>query len=158
MFFKLSILRAIHGTMMGAGAAAGQQPPAAQAPPPAARTRITHVGGDPARKIEDKWQLPGDSPLVTSFPFLRWVLAGAPQTASVTRSSLAGTLMLIARRPDEAEWLKLDDAPHISTELDAAVAEGWAGGHTRLTRSTASGPSTRHLERGPKQPPHSQLL
>ena len=126
MFFNLALFRAFHGTMLGAGANGGQQPPAVSAPPPAARTRITHVGGDPSHKVEDKWQLPGTSPLVTAFPFLKWVLAGAPQTASVSRSSLAGTLILIARRPEEAEWLKLDDAPMLSTEVDHAVAEIWA--------------------------------
>ena len=104
----------------------GQQPPAASAPPPAARTRITHVPGDPSHKVEDKWQLPGTSPLVTAFPFLKWVLSGTPQVASISRSSLAGTLILIARRPAEAEWLKLDDAPLLSTEVDHAVAEIWA--------------------------------
>ena len=126
MLFKLSLLRAIHGTLLGAGGAAAAAPPVAPPPPPAARTRITHVPGDPTHRVEDRWQLPGTCPMVTSFPFLRWALSGVPQVASVTRSSLAGTLILITRRPEDAEWLKLDDAPVLSSEVDHAVAEIWA--------------------------------
>ena len=71
MLFQLSLLRAIHGTMLGAGGAAAAAPPVAPPPPPAARTRITHVPGDPTHRVEDRWQLPGTCPMVTSFPFLR---------------------------------------------------------------------------------------
>ena len=126
MFLKLAALRTIHGMMFnGAGGANGGAANAAN-PPPVARTTFTHVPGDPSRKIEDRWQLPGDSPVVTSFPFLRWVIDGNPQTATAPRSSVAGTLMLVSRRPTDQEWSNLDNAPFLSTELDHGAGSTWA--------------------------------
>ena len=58
MLFKWAALRAVHGLMFNGGNGANGANANAAAPPPVARTTITHVPGDPARKVEDRWQLP----------------------------------------------------------------------------------------------------
>ena len=126
MILKLSLFRAITGCMQnGSGAGVGNSG-GGQPPPPAARTILTNASGDPSRGIEDRWQLPGDSPIITSWPFIRWTLTGNPQTASAPRSSVVGSLILATRRPTDPEWQKLDDAPFLSTEVDIAEASTWA--------------------------------
>ena len=78
MLFNWAFIRAFHGLMQSGNGGGGPQvqvnPQAA--PPPAARTTFSHEVGDPSLKIEDRWVLPGDSPVVTAFPFLRWALSG----------------------------------------------------------------------------------
>jgi hypothetical protein len=124
--FNVAFLRGItslmqHGPGGNAGNALGGQPP------PLARTNFTHVSGDPSVRTEDRWEVPGDSPMVTSLPFMRWVIGGQPQTASAPRSSVAGTILLVTRRPtSEQDWQDLDDAPFISTEVDHDEASIWA--------------------------------
>ena len=39
------------------------------APSPPARTAFTLVPGYPAARVEDRWEVEGDSPLVSSLPF-----------------------------------------------------------------------------------------
>ena len=126
MILKLSLFRAFYGCMQQGNGAAGGDPNGSQQPPPAARTTFTILPGNPARGVEDRWQLPGDSPVVTSWPFMRWLLSGAPQVASAPRSSVVGALILATRRPTESEWQKLDDAPFLSTEVDVDEAGIWA--------------------------------
>lgn len=99
MLLKWAALRAIHGLMFNGANGSNSDNANSAVPPPVARTTITHLPGDPSRKVEDWWQLPGDSPIVTAWPFLRWVIEGSPQVASSTRSSLAGALLLVSRRP-----------------------------------------------------------
>ena len=78
--------------------------------------------------------MPGDSPLVKSWPFMRWVLSGNPEVASAPKSSVAGVLLLIPRRPAEAELLGLDELLFLSNELDHVDAS--ACGHTSWTPYT----------------------
>ena len=124
--FNVAFLRGItslmqHGPGGNAGTALVGQPP------PLARTNFTHVSGDPSVRTEDRWEVPGDSPMVTSLPFMRWVFGGQPRTASAPRSSVAGTILLVTRRPtSEQDWQDLDDAPFISTEVDHDEASIWA--------------------------------
>jgi hypothetical protein len=121
MIFRLSLVREITNMMFPAGGNAGN-PPGGLPLPPASRTTFTYVPGDSGRQLEDRWELPGDSPVVTAWPFLCWSLGGQPQTASAPRSSVVGTILLVSRRPAEESWLDLDNESFISTELDMDVA------------------------------------
>ena len=126
MLFKLSLFRGIAGLMMPDNGANGGPDNGGVQPPPASRTRFHHDPGDPVTKVEDKWELPGDSPIVTSWPFIGWAVGGNPQKAKAPRSSVAGAMILIARRPAEDQWLLLDGAPFISTEVDHEEGSVWA--------------------------------
>ena len=81
MLFKLSLFRGIAGLMMPDNGANGGPDNGGVQPPPASRTRFHHDPGDPVTKVEDKWELPGDSPIVTSWPFIGWAVGGNPQKA-----------------------------------------------------------------------------
>ena len=131
MLFKLAAMcRAFNGMMDGAGQDNGgsqrDNGPARQ-PPPVARTSITLIPGDPSRRVESCWQLPGDSPLVTSFPFVKWdVTSDSPPKAKVARSSLAGVLLLATQRPEASDFAKLDDLSFLASEVEVGPASGWA--------------------------------
>ena len=126
MLFKLSLLRAFAGMMQG-GNGAGNGPGNGGRPtPPATRTAFNHDPGDPQRKVEDKWELPGDSPIVTSWPFINWAVEGNPQKAKAARSAVAGAMILITRRPTAQQWQLLDAAPFLSTEADHDEGSVWA--------------------------------
>ena len=63
-----------------------------------ARTSFLLKSGNPAQRVEDRLELPQDSPLVTALPFMEWELhAGPPPIASAPRSRVVSTLIVRCR-------------------------------------------------------------
>ena len=124
----LPLLRMMRCAMPPAMAAPGDGGGGAnlQAAPPPARTAFQLELGDPAARREDRWAVPVDSPMVTSWPFIQWVLgSGANAVASAARSHLVGPCLMAARRPEDSGWADLDDADLLTSELDHSTASEW---------------------------------
>ena len=94
---------------------------------PDARTRFTLVNGNPNAKVEDRFEIPQDSPMVTSWPFMDWRLdAGPPAVASAPRSRVVGALLHATRRPTLLEQSALEEYPFLSAEVEVDEASRWA--------------------------------
>ena len=94
---------------------------------PNPRTRFTLVNGNPDARVEDRFELPTDSPLVTSWAFMDWRHeAGPPAVSSAPRSRVVGALLHAARRPTLLEQSALEEYPFLSSELEVDEASSWA--------------------------------
>ena len=99
----------------------------AAAVPAAARTTIAVIPGAAATRTEVGWLVPTDSPLVTAFAFLAWEAPAAPAAGFVVkRSSLAGAIMVAARRPIDSQLAVLDGRSFLTRELKNADASAMA--------------------------------
>ena len=91
-----------------------------------AGTRFTLLPGDPIIKGEDRLELPQDSPVVSSWPFIDWLhSAGPPAVSSAPRSRVVGTLLHGTRRPTLLDLSRLDEFPFLSSEIDVEEASRW---------------------------------
>ena len=94
---------------------------------PNARTRFTLISGDPDTRVEDRFELPQDSPMVTAFPFMEWRLeAGPPAVASAPRSRVVGALLYATRRPSLLDQSRLEEHSFLSAEVEVDEASKWA--------------------------------
>ena len=90
-------------------------------------SRFALVTGDPRAKVEDHLQLPQDSPLVNSLPFLEWTLDnGPPAKASAPRSKVVSALLQGTRRPTLLDLSRLEELAFISYEVTPYAASAWA--------------------------------
>ena len=112
-------------------------PPAAvPAPPPVARTTFTYVAGDYTSRRPPLFDIAEDSPLITSLPFLPWIIQPAGSPTRVPRSSLVGAIIMATRRPTDAELATLTTRSFLSTEMLAASASAYA--HRRKKRPVST--------------------
>jgi hypothetical protein len=79
------------------------------------------VAGNHAGGQETCFDVPEDSPLITSLVFLPWQIRAAGTPTRIARSSAVGSLLLGTRRSTDAELLALRARPFISSELRAGA-------------------------------------
>ena len=131
MPFLLALARGLSTLMVnganngGGGNGGGNNPPPPR--PATSRTQFTHVPGNSARGIEDRWELPSVSPVVSSLAFIGWDIISTPNIASVAQSTMAGVLAIATRRPTPAELTLLDGVSFLSHEFDRSARAGSEG-------------------------------
>ena len=92
---------------------------------PPARTRFVIEPGTPNNKVEDAFQLPSSSPIISAWPFINWVVDNVAQVCSAPRSVVGNPILLASRRPTSAEQTKLDGLSMLTHELDHDESSTW---------------------------------
>ena len=94
---------------------------AAPAPPPA-RTLLQVLAGSADPDIEERWSLPADSPVLTSWTFIDWDLSAVQARATAPRSLVVAAILMATRPPLPAARAAFRTAGFLTTKMD----HGWA--------------------------------
>ena len=97
-------------------------PPVAAPPPHPARTTFTFVVGNYAVGAAPAFDVPEDSPIITSLTFLPWDVRPAGTPTRVSQSSLVGAILYGTRRPADDQLPLLRGLDFLGHELLASAA------------------------------------
>ena len=90
-----------------------------------ARTTLSIDPGNPSAKLEDAFQLPSTSPVVSSWSFINWIVDGVNLLASAPRSVVGNPILMATRRPTALEQTNLDGLSFLAHELDHDESSIW---------------------------------
>ena len=96
--------------------------PPAPAPPSPARTQFNFVVGDFSLRLEARWTVAHDSPLVLAFPFLPWSIQAPPARTTVPRSAMVAAILYGCGRPTEADHAAVRAQDFLTHEFISADA------------------------------------
>ena len=97
---------------------------AAPAPPPA-RTLLQVLAGSADTDTEERWSLPSDSPVITSWTFVEWDLSVVQARAAAPRSLVVTAILMAARPPLPAARPAFRTSGFLTAEMDHTWASGF---------------------------------